>query len=81
MIYFDAVFKASRDIKDCELCYCIQREGQVLNNPKPCLVKMKDMLQDMESHQKVRINFNYAHLLEDIGSPANLVIEMHLSSL
>lgn len=23
-----------------------------------------------------RINFNYAHHLEDIGSPANLIIEM-----
>jgi hypothetical protein len=24
----------------------------------------------------IRINFNYAHLLEEIGSPANLIIEM-----
>jgi hypothetical protein len=24
----------------------------------------------------IRVNFNYAHLLEEIGSPANLVIEM-----
>jgi hypothetical protein len=24
----------------------------------------------------VRINFNYAHQLEDIGFPANLIVEM-----
>ena len=24
----------------------------------------------------VRVNFSYAHLLEDVGSPANLIVEM-----
>jgi hypothetical protein len=27
MIYFDAVVRCSRDIKEAELCYCIQRDG------------------------------------------------------
>lgn len=41
MIYFDAIVRGSRDIKEAELCYCIQRDGQVLSHPKPCIVKMK----------------------------------------
>jgi hypothetical protein len=30
----------------------------------------------MENPLLIRINFNYAHHLEDIGSPANLIVEM-----
>lgn len=76
MIYFDAVLKCSRDVKEAELCYCIQRDGQVLAHPKPCIVKMKHAQQEMENPLLTRINFNYAHHLEDIGSPANLIVEM-----
>ena len=76
MIYFDALLRCSRDIKEAELCYCIQRDGQVLSHPKPCIVKMKHAQQEYENPWMLRINFNYAHHLEEIGSPANLIVEM-----
>lgn len=76
MIYFDAVLRASREIKDSELCYCLSREGKLMTYPKPCIVKMKHAQQELESPALTRLNFNYAHQLDDVGSPANLVIEL-----
>ena len=48
----------------------------MLSHPKPCIVKMKHAQQELDNPLLLRINFNYAHLLEEIGSPANLIVEM-----
>ena len=75
-IFFDSVFSAPRDIKDCELCFCMQRNGQVLANPKPCLVKMQTLNPDFEDYSKARVNFNFTQFYKDLEPPMNLIIEM-----
>ena len=37
---------------------------------------MKHAQQDIENPLHTRLNFNYAHQLEDIGSPAEVTIEL-----
>lgn len=33
-IYFDAIYSSPNEfIKDCELCFCLQRDGEVLQDP------------------------------------------------
>ena len=75
-IFFDSVHNAPRDIKDCELCFCMQRNGQVLATPKPSLVKMSTIHPDFDNPEKARINFSYAQFYKDVEPPTNLVIEM-----
>ena len=75
-IFFDQAFSAPRDIKDCELCFCFQRNGQVLANPKPCLVKMSTLNPDFEDHTKARINFTFSQFFKDLEPPMNLIVEM-----
>lgn len=75
-IYFDTIFNAPLDIKDCELCFCLQRDGQVLSTPQPCLVKMNHISPDQSNPDQVRINFLTKHEYRDIEAPANLIIEI-----
>ena len=43
-VYFDAVIQSPVEmITDCELCFCLQREGEVLQDPQPALVKMDNL--------------------------------------
>ena len=75
-LFFDAVYNAPRDIKDCELCFCMQRNGQVLAQPKPSLVKMSTIHPDFDNPEKARINFNFSQYYKEIEPPATLVVEM-----
>ena len=75
-IFFDAVHNAPRGIKDCELCFCMQRNGQVLAAPKPSLVKMATIHPDYDNPEAARINFNFSQYYKEIEPPANLVVEM-----
>ena len=75
-LFFDAAHAAPRDIKDCELCFCMQRNGQVLATPKPSLVKMATIHPDFDNPEAARINFNFSQFYKDIEPPTNLVVEM-----
>jgi len=54
-IYFDTIFGAPHDIKDSELCFCLQRNGTVLSDPQPHLVKMNNIQGDLTSPDFVRL--------------------------
>ena len=75
-IHFDTIFNSPLDIKDCELCFCLQRAGEVLREPQPCLVKMNHIAPDAANPDQARINFLAKHEYKDIDAPVNLIVEV-----
>ena len=63
-------------IKDCELCFCLQREGSVLQEPQPALVKMDHIKPEPTNPDLVRLNFFAKHEYKQISAPCNMVIEV-----
>ena len=51
-IYFDTIMLAPREVRDAELCFCLQKDGVVLSEPKPRIVKMKGLVPDFEEPTK-----------------------------
>ena len=78
-IYFDTIFQAPSDIRDCELCFCLQCNGQVLSDPQPCIVKMHSINPDLSNPNQIRINFGARHEYTDIIAPCNLIVEVRKS--
>jgi hypothetical protein len=70
---------APRNYRDAELCFCLQKDGVVMTDPKPRLVKMKGLNPDFEEPTKQRFAFNYSHALIGLESPVNLIIEIRIS--
>ena len=75
-IYFDTIFGAPHDIKDSELCFCLQRNGTVLSDPQPHLVKMNNIRGDMTSPAFVRLHYLQKHEYRGIDAPCNLIVEV-----
>jgi len=72
---------APRHFRDAELCFCLQKDGVVMNDPKPRLVKMKGLSPDFEEPTKQRLAFGYSHTLLSLRSPVNLIVEVRYSDL
>ena len=81
VLYFDTIMLAPRHYRDAELCFCLQKDGVVMTDPKPRLVKMKGLSPDFEEPTKQRLAFNYSHTLLSLNSPTNLIIEVRYSDL
>lgn len=59
------------------MCFCLQRNGQVLSNPQPCLVKMDHLSPDPINPDRLKINFLAKHMFDEaIEAPCNLIVEM-----
>jgi hypothetical protein len=70
---------APRDYRDCELCFCLQKNGVVLTDPRPRLVRMAGLSPDFEETMKQRISFSFSHLLSALEPPVNLIVEIRTS--
>lgn len=79
VIYFDTLMLAPRDYREAELVFILQRDNQVLPEPKPRLVRMAGLSPDFEEPFKQRMSFNYTHTLKAQDPPLNLIIEIRVS--
>ena len=80
-IYFDAAFKAPRNLNNCELCFCLQRGGAVLPNPQPSLCLSSKKNADLNDPQYIKVVFDYNHHYESIDPPCNMIVELREYSI
>lgn len=52
VIYFDTMMLCPKEIRDAELVFVLQRNGMVLAEPKPRMVKMAGLQPDFEEPLK-----------------------------
>ena len=76
-VYFDTLIQAPREFsKEVQLIFVLKRNGVVLPDMKPRIIKMQGTQPDFEEVSKQRIGFNFSQVLTTLTPPLSCVIEV-----
>ena len=74
--YIDTLFKAPKEWRDIEICYTLAKNNSPVQEFKPRVIRMRNLIPDFEQPMKSRCSFNYSSILADLFAPLNMIIEV-----
>ena len=78
-VYLDTLFQAPREWRDIELCFTLTKNGSLVKEFKPRIIRMRNLIPDFEQPMKSRCSFNYSSMLSDLFAPLNMIVEVRAS--
>ena len=73
------MFKAPKEWRDIEICYTLAKNNSPVQEFKPRMILMRNLIPDFEQPMKSRCSFNYSSILADLFAPLNMIIEVRAS--
>jgi len=77
--YIKTLFKALKEQRDIEICYKLAKNNSPVQEFKPRMIHMRNLIPDFEQPMKSRCSFNYSSILADLFAPLNMIIEVRAS--